>query len=375
MKTAVIAIGGNAILLAGERGTKEEQIDNLKITCKHLAELIREGYDLVLTHGNGPQVGNIMLQNEVGEDSSSSANGSATNGAEESRELSLFAGFKFLDFRAEKEVFGQPPRMSLDVCGAESQGEIGYLLQQALVNELEVLGIKKTVVSVITQVLVDKDDEAFHNPTKPIGPYYGEKEATRIMIERGWKMVQDKARGGWRRVVPSPMPKEIVERDAIMRLIFSGKDSSIIVIAAGGGGIPVIRKCKMQNAKCKIEDGSRQGGISTPLRYEGVEAVIDKDLAASVLARSIKEKLFIMLTDVKKVALDFGTEKQKDLGEMSLKEAKRYLADGQFPSGSMGPKIEAAILFLEGGGEEVIITSPDNLLRAIKGEEGTHVKV
>ncbi len=375
MKTAVIAIGGNAILLAGERGTKEEQINNLKITCKHLAELVREGYDLVLTHGNGPQVGNIMLQNEVGEDSSPLAhNGSVTNGAEESRELSLFAGFKFLDFRAEKEVFGQPPRMSLDVCGAESQGEIGYLLQQVLVNELEVLGIKKTVVSVITQVLVDKEDEAFHNPTKPIGPYYGEKEATRIMVERGWKMVQDKARGGWRRVVPSPIPKEIVERDAIRRLIFSGENSSIVVIAGGGGGIPVI-KFKVQSSKCKKEDGSRQGGISAPLRYEGVEAVIDKDLAASVLARSIKEKLFIMLTDVKKVALDFGTEKQRDLGEMSLKEAKRYLADGQFPSGSMGPKIEAAILFLEGGGEEVIITSPDNLLRAIKGKEGTHIRI
>ncbi len=355
MKTAVIAIGGNAILLAGERGTKEEQVDNLKVTCKHLAELVREGYDLVLTHGNGPQVGNIMLQNEVSEDSGPSANGSKELKKYNERELSLFAGFKFLDYRAEKKVFGQPPRMPLDVCGAESQGETGYLFQQILTNELEHLGIKKTVVSVVTQVLVDRDDPAFQNPTKPIGPYYGEEEAERLMRERGWKMINDEARGGWRRVVPSPVPKEIVERDAIMRLVFSGKDSGIIVIAGGGGGIPVIR-------------------AENTLRYEGVEAVIDKDLAASVLARNIHEELFVILTDVEKVALNFRTENQKDLGELSLEEARKYLAEGQFPPGSMGPKIEAAISFLESGGKEVIITSPDNLLKAIIEGKGTHIK-
>ncbi len=348
MKTAVIAIGGNAILLAGERGTKEEQINNLKVTCKHLAKLIYEGYDLVLTHGNGPQVGNIMLQNEVSEDSS---------GLEElekyrKEELQLFADFKFLDFRNEKEVLGQPPRMPLDVCGAESQGEIGYLLQQVLVNELGVLGLKKTIVSIITQVLVDKDDPAFQNPTKPVGPYYEEKEAKRITMERGWKMLFDKARGGWRRVVPSPMPKEILEQDAIMRLVFNDESSGIIVIAGGGGGIPI---------------------INTGNGYEGVEAVIDKDLSASLLASSMQEKLFIILTDVEKVALNFGTNNQKDLEKLNLEDAKKYLAEGQFPSGSMGPKIKAAILFLENGGEEVIITSSENLLKAISKGDGTHI--
>lgn len=314
MKTAVVAIGGNAILHPKESGTKEEHYKNLQITCTHLAELIREGYDIVFTHGNGPQVGNIVLQNEL----------------------------------ASEKV----PPLPLDVCVAESEGEIGYLLQQVLTNKLNELGLNKTVVSVITQVLVDKDDPAFKNPTKPIGHYYTKDEAMRLMKERGWKMIEDKARGGWRYVVPSPKPIDIVEKDAIMRLIFSGKTSPIVVIASGGGGIPVIR----------TENG-----------YEGVEAVIDKDLAASVLASSIKEKLFIMVTDVPKVALNFGTLFQKDLDRITLKEAKKYLTKGHFPPGSMGPKIEAAISFLERGGEKVIITTPENLLKAIQEKEGTHI--
>lgn len=314
MKTAVVAIGGNAILHPKERGTKEEHYKNLQITCNHLAELIQKGYDIVFTHGNGPQVGNIVLQNEL--------------------------------------VGDKVPSMPLDVCVAESEGEIGYLLQQVLTNKLNELGLKKTVVSVITQVLVDKEDKAFKNPTKPIGHYYTRDEAMWLVKERNWKMIEDKARGGWRRVVPSPKPIDIVEKEAIKRFIFSGKTSPIVVIACGGGGIPVIR----------TENG-----------YEGIEAVIDKDLAASVLASSINEKLFIMLTDVPKVALNFGTLFQKDLDRITLKEAKKYLAKGHFPPGSMGPKIEAAISFLEHGGEKVIITTPENLLKAIQEKEGTHI--
>ncbi|MFA5031887.1 MAG: carbamate kinase [bacterium] len=313
MKTAVVAIGGNAILLAGEKGSKEEQIKNLKITCKYLAQLIREGYDLVITHGNGPQVGNILLQNEL----------------------------------AKSEI----PPMALDVCNAESQGQIGYLLQQTLNNELQALKINKTVVSVITQVLVDKKDPAFKNPTKPIGQYYKEKEAKKLKHDKGWEMRFDSKRGGWRRVVASPVPQKILEHDAILRLIFSGT-SGIVVIASGGGGIPVIK---------------------TKKGYEGVEAVIDKDLAASVLARNINEKLFIILTDVPNVSINFGKPNQKNLDKTTLKEVKQYLKEGHFAAGSMGPKIKAAIAFLENKGKKVIITSPENLLQAIKGKAGTEI--
>lgn len=314
MKTAVVAIGGNAILLAGERGSQEEQIKNLKTTCKYLAQLIREGYDLVITHGNGPQVGNILLQNEL----------------------------------AKSEI----PPMALDVCNAESQGQIGYLLQQTLNNELEALKIKKTVVSVITQVLVDKKDPAFKNPTKPIGHYYKEKEAKQLEHDKGWEMRFDSKRGGWRRVVASPVPQKIIEHNAIVRLIFSGKTSGIVVIASGGGGIPVIKTNK---------------------GFEGIEAVIDKDLAASVLAKNINEKLFIILTDVPNVSINFGKANQKNLDKITLEEAKRYLQEGHFAAGSMGPKIKAAISFLESGGKKVIITSPENLLKAIKGKTGTQI--
>lgn len=314
MKTAVIAIGGNAILLAGEKGTKEEQIRNLKGTCKYLAELIREEYDIVITHGNGPQVGNILLQNELSK--------------------------------------SKIPPMPLDVCDAESQGQIGYLLQQTLSNELKTLGLERTLVSVITQMLVDRNDPAFKNPTKPIGQYYTETEAKQLEKEKNWKMEFDAKRGGYRRLVPSPAPKRIVEYDAVMRLVFSGAYSGIVVIAAGGGGIPVIQ---------------------TKNGYEGIDAVIDKDLAASVLARDVKEKLFIMLTDVPKVALNFGKKNQTNIDKIKLKKVKELLKQGHFPPGSMGPKIEAAILFLESGGERTIITSPENLLKAIKGNEGTQI--
>jgi carbamate kinase len=314
VKTAVVAIGGNAILRSKERGTKEELYANLRTACSYLAQLIREGYDIVFTHGNGPQVGNIMVQNEL----------------------------------MREDI----PPMPLDVCVAESEGEIGYLLQQALTNELAELGLSKTAVSLITQVLVDKNDPAFKNPTKPIGHYYTKKEAKRLMAKNGWQMAEDVARGGWRRIVPSPKPMKILEKNAIAKLVFSGEDSGIVVIVSGGGGIPVIR---------------------TEKGYQGVEAVIDKDLAASVLASDIKERLLIMLTDVPKVALNFGTEHQEDLNKVTLEQIKDYLAQGHFAPGSMGPKIEAAISFLERGGKRVVITTPRNLLRAIREEKGTHI--
>lgn len=315
MKTAVVAIGGNAILRAGEKGSKEDQMRNLEGSCEHLARLIRGGWDLVFTHGNGPQVGNILLRNDL-----------------------------------SKRVIAPMP---LDVCVAESQGEIGYMFQQVLGNRLRSQGVHKTVVSVVTQVVVDDDDPAFREPTKPVGPYYKAPDAHRMMKLKGWKMKEDKARGGWRRLVASPQPIGIVEADAIKRLVFSGRKSSFVVIASGGGGVPVVK----------------QGH-----RYAGVEAVIDKDLASAVLAAAIGEKLFVILTDVSRVALDFGTPKQAELDFLFLKDAKRHLAAGQFPPGSMGPKMQAAVMFLERGGREVIITSPERLPQALAGKDGTHIR-
>ncbi|RLF48820.1 MAG: carbamate kinase [Thermoplasmata archaeon] len=307
-KTAVIGVGGNAILRAGEDGSVECQMKNISITAKYIVDLIESGFDIVLTHGNGPQVGNILLQNEIAKD----------------------------------KVLPMP----LDVCVAESQGQIGYLLQQGIKNELLARGIEKDVVSIITRVIVDENDPAFKKPTKPIGGYYGEKEALKLIREKGWKMVKDDARGGYRRVVPSPTPRKIVEWHSVKIL----REKGMVVIAAGGGGIPVIE---------------RNG------RYFGVEAVVDKDLATAVLAREIGEKLMIILTDVPKVSLNFGEENQIDLDLVSLEDIKRYNVEGHFPPGSMGPKIEAAIMFLESGGEKVIITEPERLKAALRGDDGT----
>ncbi len=314
MKTAVIALGGNALLKPDDRGTYEEQMRNVRESARHLASVIEMGYDVIFTHGNGPQVGNILLQNEI----------------------------------ASRD--GIPP-MPLDVCVAESQGQIGYMIQQALTNELIKRGIKRAVTSLIVQVVVDENDPAFKNPTKPIGPFYSEEEARRLMDEMGWVMREDKARGGWRRVVPSPKPIDIVEKDAIKRLIF-GKSPGEIVIAAGGGGIPVVR---------------------TSEGYRGVEAVIDKDRASALLARIIEERLFIILTAVDNVYINYGRDDEIALGTVTLDDIKKYHREGHFPPGSMGPKVEAAIDFLENGGEEVIITSPENLESAIKRRKGTHI--
>ena len=314
LKTAVIAIGGNAILLAGERPTQANQLRNIAVTAKGLADLIQIGYDLVITHGNGPQVGDILLRNDLAKDAI--------------------------------------PPMSLDVCNAESQGQIGYMLQQALTSEFVRRGMDKVAVALVTQVVVSEDDPAFNNPTKPIGQYYSAHEARQLEKEKGWKMSLDRKRGGYRRVVPSPDPTGIVESKPVRRLVFGGVDQAEVVIACGGGGIPVV-----------LKDG----------RYQGVEAVVDKDLAAAMLATSIRERLFVMATDVENVFVDFGKVTQRPLFRSSLSEMRRFYDEGQFPPGTMGPKILAAIRFLDGGGEEVVITSKDRLVESLEGDAGTHI--
>jgi carbamate kinase len=305
----VIAIGGNALLPSGVPAEAAAQRRRIEETASALADLVAQGHDLIVTHGNGPQVGNILVQNE------------------ESRHL--------------------VPAMPLDVCGAESQAQIGYLLGQALRNEFGSRGIRRGVACVITQVLVDANDPAFANPTKPIGPYYSREDEIVVKRAKGWKMVYDQ-RGGWRRVVPSPRPLEVIEADEIRRLFAGGQ----VVIGAGGGGIPVVRR-----------DG----------RLVGVEAVIDKDLAAALLGRSIGWTHLVIATDVPHVALDYGKPSQRFLDHLSVAEAKKHLAAGQFPPGSMGPKIEAAIDFLQGGGEGVVITDLEHLVPAVEGKTGTRI--
>lgn len=314
MKTAVIAVGGNAILRSGEKPTQDNQMRNVLTTAKGLADLIQKGYDIVITHGNGPQVGDILLRNEI----------------------------------AKNEI----PPMALDVCDAESQGQIGYMLQQALTSEFLRRGMDKVAVSLITQVVVAEGDPAFKKPTKPIGKYYSAQEAKQLEHEKGWVMALDKKRGGYRKLVPSPDPISIVESKPVRRLVFGGEDQAEVVIACGGGGIPVI-----------LKDG----------RYVGVEAVVDKDLAASMLATNIKERLFVIATDVENVFVDFGKVTQKPLPRATVSEVRRMFEKGQFPPGSMGPKILAAIRFLEGGGEEVVICSIDKLVDSLEHGAGTHI--
>jgi len=310
-KKLVIAIGGNAIQPAGDAGGAESQRRKIEETCAKLADLVQAGYSFVLTHGNGPQVGNILLQNE------------------ETRQL--------------------VPAMPLDVCGAESQALIGYLIAQALRNEFARRRIERAVACLITQTLVDANDPAFAKPTKPIGPYYTREADLIVKRAKGWKLVSD-PRGGWRRVVPSPQPVDIVEKDTILKLVGDGDGS--VVICAGGGGIPVVR---------------REG------RLAGVEAVIDKDLAAAVLAKVIGWKTLVIATDVERVALDFGKPGQRFLDKMTLAEARTHLAEGQFPEGSMGPKILAAIQFLESGGERAVITDLAHLDAAVEKKAGTQI--
>jgi carbamate kinase len=300
----VVAFGGNAILPSGQRGTMGEQRENIRRMSVELGRLLADGHRVVITHGNGPQVGEIMLKSELSRD--------------------------------------VVPPVTLDVGGAMSQGQIGYLLQQEIGNFLIQTGTERSVCSVVTQVVVDADDPAFDTPTKPIGRFYSRDEAETLRLERDWNMVEDAGRG-YRRVVPSPRPQTIAEWPAVRSLVAAG----VLVIAAGGGGIPVVRTA----------DGS----------LRGVEAVIDKDLAAQKLASLVQARTLVLLTEVEAVAVDFGTPEQRALGLVELKEMKEHFRLGQFPPGSMGPKVQAAIDFLEAGGDRVIITSPDNLIAAVNG--------
>lgn len=306
----VIALGGNAIIPVAKQGTIEEQLELTRATMIQVARLIEQGHLVAITHGNGPVVGNIVMRNEMA-----------------------------------KDVI---PPMPLDVCGADSEGGIGYMIQQSLQNQLRQMGIEKDVFTIITQVVVDPKDPAFAKPTKPIGPFYEREAAEEMARLKGWSIVEDSGRG-YRRVVPSPVPLEIVEWKAIEGAIASGA----IVIAVGGGGIPVVR--------------DSTGDL------RGVEAVIDKDLASSVLASELRADLLMMLTEVEKVALSFGKPGQRDLDLLTVAEAKAYLAAGEFPPGSMGPKIEAAIEFLEGGGRAVIITRPELISEALEGRRSTRI--
>ncbi|MCX7953749.1 MAG: carbamate kinase [Bacteroidales bacterium] len=295
-KLIVIALGGNALLRAGEKGTITEQERNAYETCLNLLPLIKAGHNIVITHGNGPQVGNILLQNQAG-----------------------------------AKLYGIP-EMPLDVCGAYSQGFIGYIIEQQLRNVLETNGIEKDVLTLITEVLVDKNDPAFQNPTKPIGPYYTKEEAEKIMQETGSIFKEDPKGRGWRKVVASPKPLKIGNRKSIEKLAREGN----IVIAVGGGGIPVYFR----------EDG----------KLEGIDAVIDKDLASALLATQIHADQLIILTDVPKVYLNFNKPNQKALDVLTIEEAQKYLEEGHFASGSMGPKVQACINFILNGGEKAIIT-------------------
>lgn len=312
-KLAVVAIGGNSLIKDAAHQTVEDQEEALRETANHIADMIEAGWDVAIGHGNGPQVGFVLRRSEIA---------------------------------AKVEGMHEVP---LDVCGADTQGAIGYELQQALQNELYHRGIKKKVATIITQVLVDQNDSAFKNPTKPIGGFMDQTEAARRKNEMGWSVVEDAGRG-WRRVVPSPLPKEIVEITTVETLLKAG----IVVITVGGGGIPVI----------DVGNGE----------YRGTAAVIDKDFASSLLAREIKAELFVIATAVEKVALNFGKPDQKWIDKMTLAEAKQYLAEGtHFAKGSMAPKIQAIIWFLEAGGKHAIITNPENIGRALRGETGTHI--
>ncbi len=308
-KTALIAVGGNSLIRAGEKGTVLEQFANARRTAAGIVGLIRDGYRLVITHGNGPQVGAQLLRSE----------------------------------RAADQVPGQ----TLDVCGAASQGEIGYILCQALRNELAAEGLSVPVLSVVTQTVVSPDDPAMKHPTKPIGPFYSRGEAEAKKRLYGWEIVEDAARG-YRRVVPSPEPVEIVELGLIRALLNEGA----LVVACGGGGIPVIRS----------ESG-----------FRGVDAVIDKDRASALLASRLGMDMFIISTDADFVYLDYKKTSQRALRFASASEMEAHYRTGQFPPGNMGPKVESALRFLNEGGKEVIITSYEHLREAAAGTMGTHI--
>ncbi|RLD18668.1 MAG: carbamate kinase [Caldiserica bacterium] len=311
-KLAVVAVGGNSLIKDKDHQTVEDQYHAAVDTMKHIATMIEKGWEVIITHGNGPQVGFILLRSEIA-----------------------------------RKAIGLHP-VPLDSCGADTQGAIGYNFQQALSNEFRLRGMKKEVVTVVTRVLVDKNDPAFKNPTKPIGPFMTKEEALERKEKDGWDVMEDAGRG-YRRVVPSPEPKEILEENAIEHLARAG----FVVIAVGGGGIPVYL---------------REDGI-----IKGCAAVIDKDLASSLLARNIKADLFLISTAVDKVYLNFGKPDQKGIDRMTVSEAKKYMEEGHFAKGSMLPKIEAIIRYLENGGKHGIITCPEKIPEALEGKAGTHI--
>ena len=308
-ETIVVALGGNAILQPRQRGTVQEQLENVDIACGHLVKIIASGkYRMVITHGNGPQVGNVLLQNEM--------------------TSSLI------------------PSMPLDVCVAATQGTMGYMIQQTLANHLRAAGLQHNITTIVTQVVVDEDDQAFKNPTKPVGPFYNLVEAQKLRQDRGWVIIEDGGRG-YRRVVPSPKPLAIQETRIIKHMLADSE----IVIAVGGGGIPVVRE----------EDRS----------LRGIEAVIDKDLAAARLAEDINAEVLMILTDVQQVKLNYGSVNEVGIERMTVDEAGNYLQEGQFGQGSMQPKVEAGIDFIKAGGGKTIITALNKVSEALAEKAGT----
>jgi carbamate kinase len=312
VKLAVVAFGGNALLRPEDHGTQEEQIARAKQAARWLAEIVRHGYKLVVVHGNGPQVGNILIQAE--------------------------------------EASTKIPPQSLDVCVAQTEGSIGFMLQLAIRSRLEAIGLADSssgdVATILTEVEVDANDPAFKRPTKPIGPFFTRYRAEALERDLGWTMREDAGRG-WRHVVPSPKPLRILNAGTIRRML----DTSSVVVAAGGGGIPVVR--------------GRDG------QWRGIEAVIDKDYASALLAAELKADLFVILTGVPQVALDFGKPTQRNVDRMTVDEAEQHLAAGQFPPGSMGPKIESAVQFVRAAKKDVLITEVDALREALAGQGGT----
>jgi carbamate kinase len=313
MKKIVIALGGNAIKQWDQQGTAAEQYENVKVSCAHIVKIIQRGYQVVITHGNGPQVGSLLIQQEEG----------------------------------GRSVPAQP----LNICGAMSQGQIGFMIQQALLNELKDARLSRNVVTLVTQVMVDRDDPGFQNPTKPVGPFYTKAQMEKFGKSSGmvFKRFQNQEGEHYRRVVASPDPLRILEGRMVKELFERGA----IVIASGGGGIPVIM--------------DEHGHLS------GVEAVIDKDLAGEKLAEAVGADLLMVLTDVEKVYLHYGTKRQTGLGKVSLEKVLQYMKKNQFPAGSMGPKVEACIRFIKYGGERSIISSLDHAVDALDGKTGTHI--
>ncbi len=309
MKTAVVAIGGNAIIKEGQKGTITEQFENVMSSVDAIIDLIEEGYEVVLTHGNGPHVGNSLIKGDA--------------------------------------CKNQVPDYPMDAYGAETQGLLGYIIKQSFANRLKERGLNKNVAAIVTQVLVDENDPGFNHPTKPVGPFFTKEEADTLEREKAYVMIEDSGRG-YRRVVASPKPIEIMEKDMIKLL----SRENYIVIAAGGGGIPVIQKNNM---------------------LIGVEAVIDKDYASALLAKEIEADLLVILTGVPQVAINFGKDNQELLNQMTLKEAEKHMNDGQFPKGSMGPKIDAAMEYVKSGRGEALITSIDQLKEAVQGQSGTRI--